>query len=150
MISKAIKELVGFHDGESLKNDPGETLSTFMIAGPTLEAKLKANIWSKEYIDLGVLVPKCQEALNIQYDLGNLSQISLTSSKVRQAVNIFEWHKWFTIYAAVYTQKFKDKAPAIITYITHIFNLRNKFPNTYIKHSYDKHFRKVRAFAPIP
>ena len=45
VIAKAIKDLVGFQDGESVDNDPGETLSTFMIAGATLEPKLKAKIW---------------------------------------------------------------------------------------------------------
>ena len=33
--------------------------------------------------------------------------------------------------------------------ITRIFNLLNKFPNTYMWRSYNEHFRKVRAFAAI-
>ena len=59
---------------------------------------------------LGSLVPKSEmpPGINVRYQSGELSQLSLTSPKVRQPANIFEWLRWFLVYASVFTQKGKD------------------------------------------
>ena len=117
VITQAIKELVGFQDLDSSGIEQGEALSSFSILGATLDNKLKTKIWSQEYVDLGTLVPNTALAagLNVQYDVGSVSQISLSSAKVRQPGNVMEWHRWFSIYASVYTQKYADEAPALFT-----------------------------------
>ena len=71
--------------------------------------------------------------LNVSYESGSVSQIRLSSAKVRQPVNVYEWFRWFAGYAAVYTQKFKNKAPAIITYMVRIFNSQKVSPVVYME-----------------
>jgi len=151
-IVRAVRGLVQVQDLDSVANDPGEALSMFLIAGATLDSKIKAKIWANEFVELGSLVPKNQlpPGLNIHSEAGASSQFSITSAKVRQPSNVNEWHRWFAIYAAVYTQKYPTEAPGLFTYITRIFKLKDTHPNTYIWREYDAQFRRVRAFVSLP
>ena len=49
IVSKAIKDLVGFKDSDGLDHNTGDCLSTFLISGSTLEPKLKNNL-AGEYV----------------------------------------------------------------------------------------------------
>ena len=150
-VVQAVKSLIQIKDIDSVDNDPGEALDRFLIAGTTLDPKLRAKIYTNQYVELGSRMPKNQgpPGLNIHSEVGASSQFSITSAKVRQPANIHEWHKWFTIYAAVYTQKYPEDAPALFTYVTRIFKLRDSHPNTFTRIEYMQ-FRRVRAFVILP
>ena len=150
-VSSAVRKLVSFHDDEVV-NDPGEALNSFLIAGSTVDPKIKAKIWANEFVELGSLLPKNQTppGLNIHSELGHSSQFSLTSSRVKQPYHIQEWHKWFCMFAAIYTQKFPKESPSLFTYMSRIFALKDKHPNTYIWREYDCQFRRVRSFVNLP
>jgi len=151
-VHNAVQGLLEVRDRDREMNEPGETLSSFLVAGATLETKIKAKIWSNEFIELGSLIPKNQvpPGLNIHTEAGASSQFSITSSKVRQPSNVAEWHRWFSIYAAVYTQKHPDEAPGLFTYICRIIKLKDQYPNTFLWRDYDTQFRRVRAFVQLP
>ena len=97
IVSKALKDLVGFKDTESLEMDSGDVLASFMIAGSTLNSKVKSKIWNCKYVELGSLARKdsISSGLNVNYEAGSLSQICFTSAKVRQLANVYVWFRWF-------------------------------------------------------
>ena len=151
-VHSAVQQLLEVKDRDSEVNDPGEALSSYLVAGATLDSKTKSKIWSCEFVELGGLVHKNQAppGLNIHSEAGASSQFSITSSKMRQPTNVSEWHRWFSIYAAVYTQKHPDEAPGLFTYICRIFKLKDLYPNTFLWRDYDCQFRCVRAFVQLP
>lgn len=140
----------------SMNNEAsGEVLLPYLVCGSLVDPKIKAKIWSKEYIELGLLAPKSQNdnsksqiALGLEDSL--VTQFAFSSAKSKKSQNIDEWHRWFSAYASIYVQKYPSEAPAIFTYITRIFSLQRNSPTTFTWRLYDEHFRKIRAFQPIP
>ena len=75
IVSKALKDFVGFKDAESLEKDSGDVSASFMIAGSTFNSKVKNKIWNCEYVELGPLAPKdsVSSDLNVSYESGSVS-----------------------------------------------------------------------------
>lgn len=151
-IIQAVQNAIKVQDLDFENNQPGEVLKPYLIAGATLDPRVKAKIWSHQFVELANMVPKNQAppGLNIHSEAGASSQFSITSARARQPSDIQEWHSWFIIYAAVYTQKYPHEAPALFTYIDRIFGLKTTYPNKFIWREYDLQFRRTRAFVQLP
>ena len=111
IISRAIKDLVGFQDQAEYSS--GDVLAPYLILGMTIDSNIKTKIGAKEYVELGTLARKAfllsSAELHVNYDKANVSQISLSSPKPRFPVNVHEWHRWFTNYAAIYVPKYSSE-----------------------------------------
>ena len=125
-------------------------LQIYWWGGATLDAKTRQKIIQGEYIDLGVLAPRSDSAssLNVRHTQGYNSQVSLTPSRPRQAADIFEWIRWFSIYAAVYTEKWPASSPQMWTYLPKIIRLYKKTPNSFVWRTYDELFRRMKEKSP--
>ena len=132
------------------EDEQEQTFSSFLVSGATLDPKIRAKIWSGQYVELGSLIPRTEVSGGIQlsYARNSISQVSLIPSRPRQPANFTEWLRWFTIFASVYTEKFPDAAPQMFTYIQRILALASRKPATYAWRSYDERFRQVKAFNP--
>ena len=151
LMSHALREMYDFELPDPV-DKKGDVLKPFLIAGATVNKKIKTKIWNFEYIELGMFAPSevaksNKPDLNVDYDRGNVSQISLTASKAKKASNFYDWLRWFSKYAAIYCQKHSAEAPAIFTYITRIMSLHKE---NSVWREYDEEFRKVRAISQLP
>ncbi len=145
-VSLALQNMLGLQ-----RRNNCQGASNFLVAGATLDLKLKTRIWDREYIDLGLLAPRAElnpgPQVDFAYGRNSVSQLCLTPSKPRLPKNVNEWLKWFVIYASVYTAKFPEEAPEIFTYISKIFQFYVRSPHTYTWRVYDELFRQLRQLA---
>ena len=143
-VSKVLNKVI-----HSDVNDQGEVVSSYMIAGAVVDPKIRLKIYNREYIELGILVPRSEspQGLNMAYAPGYTSQITLQPAKVRLPPNFFEWVKWFSTFSAIYTQKYPTEAPQLFSYIHIVAGLNRNYASTWVWRSYDEKFRKVKPFS---
>ena len=145
VISAALQKTFGTVD-----TNKGECLSSFLVAGFTLDTKIKNKIWAGQYVELGSLIPRNEYAstVHMAYAPASISQVSLTPTRAKQPNNFAEWLSWFSIYASVYCEQHPAQAPQLFTYISRIQNLSFRRPISYVWRAYDECFRRVKAFSP--
>ena len=152
LMSHALREMYDYELSAPVDRDTGDVLRPFLIAGATVNKKVKAKIWNFEYIELSLLASNDafrpnKPDMNVDYDKGEVSQISLTSSKARKATNFFDWLRWFVKYAAIYCQKHSSDSPSLLSYILIILQLNTDHS---CWREYDEAFRRIREISQLP
>ena len=142
-VADAIQDAFG-RDGITGKSGDSECAISYMIAGSTLDSKIKSKIWSQEYVELGLLWPRNE--MNNNNSTSSSANASSGSARPRQPSNFIEWFRLFTTYMSVYLMKFKDEGSALASYMQHIYGLSARVPQTYVWRTYDEKFRQLRAF----
>ena len=146
MLTNAIAQMLN----PDAKDNEGENIvSRLLILGATLDQKMKARIWSREYIDLTSLADHSSPSVSVSLLSDGKPSIALKPAKTLPPGSFNQWLQLFCTYAAVYLERYQDEASSILTYIIRIFEMSKKHGG-YIWRAYDEGFRKVRAFAPVP
>ena len=144
-VSLALNHMLGAEGGNNL----GEVPYSYFIAGTTVDKKFKIKIWAREFVELGSLVhkPEGGSSVNMAYAPGSTSHLSFTPARPRQPANIYEWVNMFSIYAAIYCEKYPSEAPQLFTYVTRVMGITKSHPNSYTWRIYDEKFRRLRQFS---
>ena len=146
MLTDAITKMFNTEE----KDQEGENIvSRLLILGATLDQKMKARIWSREYIELTSLADHSNPAVSVSLLADGKPSIALKPAKTSSPGSFNQWLQLFCTYATVYLERYQDEAPSLLTYIIRIFEMSKKHGG-YIWRAYDEGFRKVRAFAPVP
>ena len=143
MLTQALAKMINPDHG-----DKGEDImSRLLILGATLDPKIKARIWAREYIELSTLREKGDPCVSVSLENNGKPSISLKTTKGAQPASFNQWLQLFMTYAAVYLEKYPEEAPSMLTYMMRISDMAKK-PG-YLWRSYDEGFRKVRAVSPV-
>lgn len=124
LMGKAIEHMLdgsGTSKGES-------ALASYMTLGFTLELRVKAKIWGKQFVELSTLVTVPEKSLAVTFDSSDNPMIALSTGKPKGITNIFQWLRLFGTYAAVYLERYPTEAPGVMTYIVHVLDLQKKVP----------------------
>ena len=152
LMAGAIKDLYGQESEDFVQTSKASVLSPFLMSGATVSQRIRNKICNFEYIELSLLAPFNETKdsdINVGYNKGSVSNISLSTAKARKASHIFEWLRWFTTYSAIYTAKYPNEAPALFTYISRIINLHKEDSNGFLWREYDESFRRIREFSQL-
>ena len=108
--------------------------SAAILLGSQVSDKLKAKIWSNEFIHFGSLLQS-----NVQHerysltmasnDIRNGGQPQLTLEPCQQAKKITSLNQWlsaFNTFVAIYTEKFSGQAGSLMKYCETIRDIANK------------------------
>ena len=123
----------------------------FQSAGLPVDArvseKLRAKIWSNEYIDFGSLLtnPAFENQYRLTFqgaDSGPVPSLCLEPvSKPKKLQSVESWLHSFHVFVAIYTKKFPHEAPALMKYGEIIQDLAGRGHNWKF---YDENFRFLR------
>lgn len=136
-VSKALNEAIA--EPDTVEGD-SECYTNFMVAGFNVDIRTKSNIWSYKYVDLATLRPKSEMKTNSNSG-------STSSNNLKPPVNWQDWYRLFTVYAAVYIEKYPAEAVGLLTYMLKIHNFARKDSTNYNWREYDVRFRQLRSFA---
>ena len=124
----------------------------FMMVGTFLSTKVKTLIRQGQYVELGLMEPKASagpEQRNARWASNQSASaaISFTPPKVARAANKDQWLRWFSTFAAIYTEVFHDAAPQMFLYIV---NINRMFETHSFKQvlEYDEQFRLAKSVDP--
>ena len=119
-----------------------------------VSSKIKAKIWSNEYINFGSLLSDSPQQEG-KYSLsmtpsvaGSSSQPQLTLEPChvsKKIANISQWVSAFNIFVSVYAERFNNYTPQLMKYCEVVRDLAAKGGDW---HWYDEQFRYVRQSAP--
>ena len=119
--------------------------SSALAVDARIPDKIRAKIWSQEYVDFGLLLtsPVADSGYRLAVsNQGNTPAISLEPISQAKKINSIEtWVKCFHIFVAVYTTKFPVEAPALMKYGEIIQDLAVRGFNWKY---YDENFRFLR------
>ena len=119
-------------------------LAAFMTLGMALEPRVKAKIWSLQYVELASLGSPIDRSLAVTFDHADIPRIALTASKPKPISNIFQWLRLFGTYAAIYLERYPAQAPSLITYMMQILDLQKKYAGV-VWSQYDSRCRQLKA-----
>jgi hypothetical protein len=126
------------------KDSMSVSLQQVLPLGSTISDSLKNKIWSNEFVDLGLLLPtihnKAQALPLVVQGDGNEKQIAVQEN-TKRIKTIDQWISAFSVFMAVYCQKFKDAAPDLIKYMDTIRNMLKQKGDWY---QYDIEFRRSK------
>ncbi|CAH1799404.1 unnamed protein product, partial [Owenia fusiformis] len=133
-------------------------LSLSMQSAPLhnlIPQKLKDKIWADEYIALSSLVKGPEEDKNNDYVLCEMKSdgsfeskhLNLNPSKKGKILSFPEWIRAFSIFIAVYTQRFPDQTPHLLKYMVSVTELFQRHQGWRV---YDEKFRDERAKTKFP
>ena len=120
--------------------------------GSRVSSKVKAKIWAHEYIDYGsllILNPTNQKyALSVSSSGGEFTQPQLTlepSHTAKKVQSLNQWLSAFSIFVAIYSEKFAQETPKLMKYCEIVRDIAAK-PGDW--QFYDEQFRYIRQSAP--
>ena len=120
------------------------SLQQVLSLGSTISDSLKNKIWSNEFVDLGLLLPtihnKAQALPLVVQGDGNEKHIAVQEN-TKDITTIDQWVSAFSVFMAVYCQKFKDAAPDLIKYMD---TIRNMFKHKEDWYQYEIEFRRSK------
>ena len=127
----------------------GSELAPFLLLGATLPGAVKSKIWSGQFVDLATLANPSEKPASVPLTIsrGANPTISIMNPKMAQPRTIADWSKLFRVYAAVYLESFPQEGPAIMTYMSIIWELATSEPG-YLWREYDLRFRSLRGICP--
>ena len=118
-----------------------------------VSSKVKAKIWSNEYLDFGTLLsfsPNNQKySLSLASSDGETTRPHLTlepSQPVKKIQTINQWLSAFNIFVAIYSEKLPTDTPKLIKYCEIIVRDIAAKPGDWLY--YDEQFRFIRQMAP--
>ena len=117
-----------------------------------VSSKVKAKIWSNEYLDFGTLLsfsPNNQKySLSLASSDGETTRPHLTlepSQPVKKIQTINQWLSAFNIFVAIYSEKLPTDTPKLMKYCEIVRDIAAK-PGDWLY--YDEQFRFIRQSAP--
>ena len=118
-----------------------------------MNSKVKAKIWSNEYLDFGTLLsfsPNNQKySLSIASSDGETTRPQLTlepSQPVKKILTINQWLSAFHIFGAIYSEKLPTDTPKLMKYWEIVDDIAAKLGNWLY---YDEQFPFIRQSAPV-
>ena len=120
----------------------GELFNNFMVAGSTLDERLRAKIISDQYVDLTSLLPRAQQGGFVQ--LSDSGTLQFNPMRPRAPGSFMEWLKLFCIYASTYVDTHPHYGSQLFSYIIRIATISQENPNSYLWRQYDEDFRRMR------
>lgn len=129
------------------ENTQGEhPQSSMLILGATLDPKVKAKVWSGQYVDLTAMSHAEDKPMLLSINSKN-STVSLGQQKTPGPIHIYDWLRLFGTYAALYTDRHPDQAPGMYTYMVRILDIQKQYGGQVWK-VYDEKFRRLKASQP--
>lgn len=128
-------------------------MSTAIPLGSMVSDKIKSKIWANEFVNFELLlntrVTDDSYSIKLTNDKAGGSQaLTIIPNQKRQTINNIEtWTNAFQIFAAVYTEKLPQEAPALMKYSATVRDLAKNFSNWKF---YDENFRVLREKQPVP
>ncbi|XP_078355087.1 uncharacterized protein LOC144639681, partial [Oculina patagonica] len=117
-----------------------------------VSSKIKAKIWSHEYIDFGALLSFSPNNQKFSFTLassdGESTRPQLTlepSQSVKKVHTIQQWLSAFNIFVAIYSEKKANDTPQLMKYCEIVRDIAAK-PGDWLY--YDEQFRFIRQSAP--
>ena len=117
-----------------------------------VSSKVKAKIWSNEYLDFGTILsfsPNNQKySLSLASSDGEPTRPYLTlepSQPVKKIQTINQWLSAFNIFVAIYSEKLPTDTPKMMKYFEIVRDIAGK-PGDWLY--YDEQFRFIRQSAP--
>ena len=119
-----------------------------MLAGDNVTPTMQTKIWTHVYIELfDLLYPSVKPSYSMTMrEVDDNNQFLLTP-KNRRLLSEVEWGMAFDIYIAVYTKKYPEQLPALLTYSRQVKDLMKYRANWRF---YDEEYRRSRQFQPHP
>lgn len=90
----------------------------------------KHKLWANEYADFGLLLPVAQnkpQAKSIFWEENNLA----IQENPKHIKNIDQWISAFSVFMAIYCQKYKEATPDLIKYMDIVRNMARQKGNWY-------------------
>ena len=92
----------------------GGEVSAYLVLGATLDPKIKAKIWSNQYVDLTTLTSMPQAPSVSVTWAGQQPSIAMTQSHASPPASYNEWLRLFNTYAAIYFEAHPNEAGALV------------------------------------
>ena len=133
-----------FSTGEQTFPQPVNSSSFSSVPlGALVEAKLKAKIWSHQYINLVMLTGDSSARYSVVLDAGaESSSWHLKEQPLKKIDTIGSWTDAFLVYMTIYVERFPAEVAQMLKYVQLVRGMasgRNMFLQ------YDRDFRKLRA-----
>ena len=107
-----------------------------------VDAKLKAKIWTRQYVDLALLTVDSSARYSVELDAGaESSSLHLKEEPLKKIDTIGSWTDVFLIYMAIYVDRFPSEVSQMLKYMELV---RGMASSRMFLH-YDRDFRKLRA-----
>ena len=140
----AVSQALGFiMEAESAQT--GELLNNFLVAGSTLDDRIRVKIVTGQYVDLASLLPKSDQQTGFVQISESGHHLQFNPGRPRAPTSFMEWLKLFCIYASTYTEAHPEYAPAMFSYIMRILSLYRNNQGSYLWRQYDEMFRRMRV-----
>lgn len=112
-----------------------------------VSSKIKAKIWTQEYIDLGSLLSlsPSSNSYSLSLKANNEKFFLEPNDKPRHRFHISQWLTTFNTFVAVYTERFPQRAPQLTKYCE---TVRDIFAKGEDWHLCDEQFRFLRQSDP--
>ena len=122
---------------------PGNSSSFSSVQlGALVDAKLKAKIWTRQYVDLALLTGDSSARYSVVLDAGaESSSWHLKEEPLKKIDTIGSWTDAFLIYMAIYVDRFPSEVSQMLKYMELV---RGMASSRMFLH-YDRDFRKLRA-----
>ena len=146
-VTDNIFDTSGTNNSESNNSDV-PSLQQALPLGSMVSDSIKNKIWSNEYVDLGLLLPKNNsKSKGRSLIIKNLDVAGGTPQLAIQGDSedikyLEQWISAFSIYMAIYCEKFKDSAPDLLKYMTIVRDIAKKKGDWA---EYDMEFRKSKC-----
>ena len=124
-IASTIQDVVG----EVEEVSEGDCLNPYLLAGTTLDIKIKRKIFAGEFVDLVTLAPREELPSYSFFTFSNNNNAN--NSKPKQPGNFIEWMRLFMIYASIYGSKYPDQCVPMYSYVLRIYGLSTRQPVSY-------------------
>ncbi|XP_053387804.1 uncharacterized protein LOC128551208 [Mercenaria mercenaria] len=121
-------------------NNPGIALSV------GVDTKLKAKIWAEQFLPFASLI-SAKESGSLTFRQNPDGSIGLQKAEQEDIKSMEGWHKAFTIFTGIYTERLPHAAPSLMKYSSTIQQLA-KQAGPYAALQYDISFRKLRETDP--
>ena len=125
----------------SQANNMSSTLQQALPLGVMVPDSIKNKIWANEYIDFGSLLPVSHHTTKALPIVVENSQLAL-QDKPKQIKTIDEWVSAFSVFMAIYTQKFSDSTQELLKYMDIVRSMAKQKGNWYL---YDMEFRRSKC-----
>ncbi|CAH1785973.1 unnamed protein product [Owenia fusiformis] len=119
------------------------------MIGSIINSSLRDKIWSNEFVELHKLIQDDLENENEGFEVtikqGN--QIIIPTKKGKKFLSYPDWSKAMYTYISIYILKYPQTAPALMSYMANILEMKNRGMNW---GQYDRSFRQARANTLAP
>ena len=92
------------------------TLSSVPL-GSLVDNKLKAKIWTCQFVELELLVGDNKTPVLIMYVERQQPSVHMREQAHKRIYNITEWTDAFLIYMAIYTERYPAEVAALLKYV---------------------------------